>query len=318
MKNLLLILCCVLGMASVKAQINLVENPSFEVHDSCPENQDHVSYALGWNNFGGSPDYFNSCSFNWQFFVPTNWGGYQQAASGNAYCAFDTYAYVANYPNIREFIGGGLSNPMSIGTKYYVSFKISLSLDDTIQTSCATNHIGAMFSTIRYNWQHPVPLTNNPAIYTNTIITDTVGWTTIFGSFVADSSYHYIIIGNFFDDLHTDTLILDSNIVNTCSAYYFLDNVCVSTDSAYSYNYIYTGINEINNPPNISVYPNPADDYINIDFSLLNEPYTITIYDVLGREVFLREKINEPIEHIPIDNINSNILFIQIKYKNQL
>ena len=62
MKNLLLIFCTVLGVASVKGQ-NLVPNPSFELYDTCPNAQDQIEYATGWHKYSEwltTPDYFNA------------------------------------------------------------------------------------------------------------------------------------------------------------------------------------------------------------------------------------------------------------------
>ena len=112
------------------SQINLIQNPGFEIFSQCPTNADQVNYATGWDNYGESPDYFNSCSFS-EFSVPYNWGGYQPAASGNAYCALVTIDPCC--PNIREFIGSQLTAPLSVGTKYFVSFKVCLSIADGIE-----------------------------------------------------------------------------------------------------------------------------------------------------------------------------------------
>ena len=43
-------------------------------------------------------------------------------------------------------------------------------------------------------------ITNNPPVYSNTVSMDTLNWTRVFGSFVADSAYTHILLGNFFAD----------------------------------------------------------------------------------------------------------------------
>ncbi|HTA27790.1 MAG TPA: hypothetical protein VK809_08375, partial [Bacteroidia bacterium] len=133
-KKLLLLLILNSSLIALKAQTNLVQNPSFEIYDTCPKLQDEISYAVGWNHFDGTPDYFNACCpfTTSSFCVPYNWGGYQQAASGVAYSAFGAYSLNYHSNTIREFSGGILSAPLSIGTKYFVSFKVSLSISNQI------------------------------------------------------------------------------------------------------------------------------------------------------------------------------------------
>ncbi len=311
MKNILLVFCFVLYLSFLNAQTNLVPNPSFELYDTCVTSLSQIR-ATGWASARPSPDYFNSCSSSPDVSVPSNFWGYQYPASGNAYAGFaGKYGHVG----VREYLGTQLINPLQVGTKYYISFKVSLSTNVNAQNYCGINKLGVLFSTIHYSDSNLAPICNCAQVYTNNIITDTTNWTMIKGSFVADSNYSFISIGNFFTDLMIDSIQVTGN---ECVAYYYLDNICVSTDSVYSYNYVWTGIEDNINNHVISIYPNPATGQINIDASLLNEPYDIAIYDVLGREVFFKQKIKESIELIPIENINSDILFIQIKYKNKL
>jgi hypothetical protein len=292
MKKLLLLLSfCILhftfcNLNSLKAQ-NLVNNPSFEDYSTCPINSNQVQYSTEWDNFSGSPDYFNSCSINPDFSVPNNWGGYQQAAIGNAYCAFSPYGSpIFGFHNEREFIGGHLSALLNIGIKYYVSFKVSLSLDSAIDVNCASNKIGAMFSTIPYSWNNPTPITNNPQVYTDSIIIDTINWTRIFGSFIADSNYQYIIIGNFFTDSNTDTLIMNSNYY--CNSYYYLDDVCVSADSLTCNPPDAIIDNKLNE--NIEIFPSPANSVLHIATENINN-YSLKIYNITGEMVLQAGKL---------------------------
>jgi hypothetical protein len=59
------------------------------------------------------------------------------------------------------------------------------------------------------------------------VITDTANWTLVSGSFVADSAYRYIVLGNFFDDAHTDTVHFIPG--PSAAAYYLYDAICVSS-----------------------------------------------------------------------------------------
>lgn len=243
-------------------------------------------------------------------------GGYQQPASGNAYCALGTY-FSGSFPNGREFLGRNLSIQLSVGVRYYVSFKINLSISSSIWVNCATNNIGVGFSTVPYHWStNPLSVNNNPKVYSSNIITDTLNWVQIFGSFVADSAYQYIVLGNLFDDSNTDTIVIDSGTTTSCNAYYYIDDVCVSTDSSFAANYIYTGVQEEQLNDNFNIYPNPATDFFSIN-NAVNEPYSLTIYNSIGQLLLEETNISENSKKINIANFNSNLLFINIESNNK-
>jgi hypothetical protein len=296
-----------------------VPNPSFEDTAYCVTSSGDMQAASGWVSYAESPDYFNTCTSNSDVSVPNNWGGYQQPASGDAYCALGTYSSAFGGVNVREFIGSALSAPLSIGTKYFVSFKINLSTSSTIWANCATNNIGVGFSTVPYYWSgNPLSVTNNPKIYCDSIITDTLNWTTIFGSFTADSAYQYIVLGNLFDDANTDTLIVDASAspYPNCFAYYFIDDICVSTDSAFAYNYTYTtGITENDLQAHISVFPNPATDFLNIQKSS-NAPFDVAIYNTVGQLLYAKQNITNKNLQLDISPYNNGLLFIKITSNN--
>lgn len=253
------------------AQVNLVQNPSFEIHSACPTNTGgDVDKATGWDTCHQSADYFNSCGTTTFFQVPKNYFGYQNPAYGNAYCGFYTYDGSSFY---REIIIGQLSIPLTVNQKYYVSFKVSRA-DSSFVIGYSTNKIGINMSTSKIN---NVPINNTATVYSNTVITDTISWTKINGSFTADSSYQYIMIGNFFDDANT-TVVHDGN---GNIAYYFIDEVCISTDSAFTENYT-SGINNYNSESSIEIFPNPANIFFSIR-NISNNP--IKIFNPFGCEI---------------------------------
>ncbi len=296
------------------AQQNLVLNPSFEDTISCPFGPGEVIKSNNWASYRGSPDYMNSCNSD-MVSVPNNWGGYQQAASGNAYAAFATYATKIINNNAREFVGGKLYSPLTIGTKYFVSFKVALSLDVDLQANCASSKLGAAFSTVPHNEFNPAPINNDPQVYTNAIITDTLNWTRIFGSFVSDSVYQYVMIGNFFDDNNTDTLILDGD--TWCNAsYYFLDDICVSTDSLYTAQYNYVGVDLGRIESCFKIYPNPAS-YLTTIENPFHEPYSLKVMNGLGQTLLEIAKIEDQKFKLDISSLENGLLHLVIQNKNK-
>ena len=259
---------------------NLVVNPSFEIYTACPDNTGGDVYkATGWDTCKGTPDYFNTCASFSYFQVPINTLGFQYPAYGNAYCGFYTYDASSFY---RECIIGSLTTPLTVSQKYFVSFKVSCA-DSNFIVSYATNKLGVRMST---TLQHDVPINNQAHFYTNTIITDTSGWTRLSGSFIADSTYQYIMLGNFFDDTNTSTFNFQSGNIG----YYYVDEVCLSTDSLYSSNYV-TGINENDHLNKINIYPNPASSILHIN-GLGQKSSVIKVFDSFGREI-TKEETNQ-------------------------
>jgi hypothetical protein len=297
---------------------NLVINPSFEQFDTCPDNLYQINRAIGWHTSKNTPDFFNVCSTDtfpsgqYMVSVPSNGFGYRTPASGNAYTGLSAGTL---FSGAREYISSQLLTQLQPGTKYYMSYRVSLAGQANPNNRCGINKLGMLFSTIQFNNLSNAPVCDCAQVAFDSVITDTLNWSRITGSFVADSSYTFINIGRFAYDSSTNVVQV---LGSSCIAYYYIDDICVSTDSAYSYNYIWTEINENILKPEISIFPNPAIDFINIKFPFLSETYSITIYDIFGREVYFNPKVINEVEHIPIKDNHSNLLFIRIASKNHI
>lgn len=298
MKNVKLIKICFLFAIAVMLQIkivtaqNLVPNPSFEEYIACPE-YFHQTYLVNdWIININSADYFNKCSVQSEISIPINNNGFQDTPNSecNAYMGIVTYHGFMN--NNREYFGTILNTPLLIYQQYYISFKVSLANN----SSFATDKLGVLFTNENFeNISSAIPfventnLMNNFAhVYSENIISDTNNWVTVKGSFLSDSSYQNIIIGNFFDDENTN--ITNINSLYSLS-YYYIDDVCVSTDSAYCWNYAencnQSTIDNIELQQKVIIFPNPAKNQINVEIQYLNniEKNYLKLYDVYGRLV---------------------------------
>jgi len=258
---------------------NLVPNPGFEQYTICPVGFSEISSYLLWDSYSESPDYFNTCSTNANISPPNSYPGFQYPQSGDAYTGFCPFH--SQFQNTRELIGAQLLSPLVVGQKYFISFYINSGGQH--QATIATNKMGVKFSTVPYSFSNPAPINNTAHFYTDSIITDTAKWTKISGSFIADSAYSYIMIGNFFDDANTDTLNLATT--NNNYAYYYIEDVCVSIDSLYCENWL--GVKEQNvNKEEITIYPNPCKNELNVKYNNVpNEQITISIINIFGKVV---------------------------------
>ena len=219
------------------AQINLVPNPSFEEYTNCPNSGNRVVYLKDWDLDFNTSDFYHECS-TISYSIPNNVYGNQCASTGNAYSGLYPYTFVLQADR-REYIGGKLSDTLTIGIKYYVTFKVSLAEI----SPCSINNFGMKFLTENlidsnaytpYILLPPVYVDNIAQVTHSSIISNSVEWTIIRGSFIADSSYINFLIGNFYSIPNIDSIVQPS--WPTCQSYYYLDDVCISTDSLFCEN----------------------------------------------------------------------------------
>lgn len=309
---LFLFLLAIAQGVTLQAQ-NLVPNGSFEQYSSCPNGGSQITNSIGWLPFSGTPDYFDSCSAPGGFSVPSNFAAYRYAADGGAYCVLQSYidgdSVYSNYE--REIVGRQLSTPMVTGQKYYVSFKVNLILNSVVGANLATNKLGALFSTVPYSNtdSSTIPPVNNFAhIYTDSVINDTLNWTMISGSFISDSAYNYISIGNFFK-YQNISIITHLSTPWVPTAGYFIDDIRVSTDSAFTV----TNIQLTNKSNDLSIYPNPTTGIIKLKTSNDFYKYALTVFNVFGQVVYTSE-LNES-ENIDLRFLENGLYNIILKNK---
>ncbi|MBK9148093.1 MAG: T9SS type A sorting domain-containing protein [Flavobacteriales bacterium] len=276
---------CLLFVAAPRcAAQNLVPNHSFEERDSCLEVNTAYTVEtgpLGWFSAGGTGDYFLSCipygGFNG---VPLSSWAFQYPQDGECYLGVITYIQSTG---IREYFMIQLAQPLVPGQMYYASFYASPTWGGPQpQMYLASSHIGMLFTTQPRHWSNadPWPTGGNFAhVYHPWLITDTVGWTLVSGSFVADSAYQYLMIGNHFDNAMTDTLHF-ADFPWDPRAHTLIDNVCVTADSKGCP--LALGVEEPGMDA-VVLFPNPASTEIALSGVPLGS--RIRIHDALGRLV---------------------------------
>lgn len=304
MKNLLLVLLLFILSLSSQAQQNLVPNPSFEDTVYCPFGTNQMDACSNWMNFGNSPDYFNTCTgfggppFNYGF-------GYQYTHTGNAMAGLATYRRPnsPSGPNYREFIGTRIISTLIVGQKYFFSFNANFSSQIPVAIACSK--IGLRLSTVLFDSCCPPPINNFAHLYTDSVLSDSTLWIKLSGSFIADSAYQFLAIGNFFDDFHTDTLRI-GNIPDY--SYYYIDDVCVSSDSIY--NETWTSLNVFFANPTFNIFPNPSSEFININSNFKFN--LIEIYNLLGEKV---KNLNVPSLNnfcLDVSNCANGLYFVKV------
>ena len=302
MKYLILLILLFNFFSPTLAQINLVPNPSFEDTVYCPFGLGQMDASKGWFSYRESPDYYNSCNL-YNTSVPNANFGYQLANSGSAFIGVIAF-HKNNSPvghNYREYAGIELIAPAQVGTKYYFSFYAVLA---ERYTGFACNNLGLRLFTNSYSLSNPAPLDNFSHLKFDSLLTDSINWHRVSGSFIADSAYQYVCIGNFNDNLNTDTLIVTSF---QTTAYYFIDDICVTTDSLY--NETWTGLPDIEHSE-ISIWPNPVQDYF--QYKSNDKIKTIEVYDSRGK-LIKSEQVNSMEGRINIGVLSEGIYFASFR-----
>lgn len=311
MKNILYSLFMVLIFSQkIQAQNNLVPNPSFEDTVFCPSGLNQIYASEHWLNFGNTPDYYNACETSGMN-VPNSNFGFQYAHTGVAYAGIIPWRIPTSPdgPNYREFFGTQLTQTLTLDEKYFFSFFVNYSYYHPFQ-AMTCNKLGLRFSTVPFDECCPPPINNFAHLHTDSILSDTTAWVKLSGSFLADSNYSYVIIGNFFDDFHTDTLSLSQF---PDSPYYYIDDVCVTTDS--TFNQVWTSIITFSeNKSSLNVFPNPAIDKLNISSNEIIEE--IQLLDLLGKIIFFK-KVKQKVVTIHFNDISPAFYLLRTRTKNK-
>lgn len=212
------------ALGSLVSAQNLVPNPSFETYSSCPNSSSQVNYATPWNTAQNSPEYLNSCSASIYADVPTNYFGFQNANTGQAYMGGLFYgSFAGSYlADLREHLYVPLTSPLVVGQTYYLSFYVNL-VDNS---EYAINRMGMQFCS---SYNASFPLNNTAHLYSSSVIADKTNWVNVTGSMVATTAFNAVMVGNFFNDANTTVTFVGSSVDIGYNAYYFIDDVYVST-----------------------------------------------------------------------------------------
>jgi hypothetical protein len=271
---------------------NLVQNPSFEFHDNDPGTYGNgsVSKAFYWFNDGpGTSDYFHSDFNNIYSRVPVNECGTQIPHSGDAYAGIYTCEHTS-VPNVRDYIRNQLASPLIAGNVYQISFYASLADNCVIATS-----FGAKLSVSPITTFNGFLMLTTEDIHANTL-TDKQNWTLVTGTYTASGGEQFLTIGSFFDDLHSDTMHLDSGYL---FSYYYIDDVSVTLAGT-------AGIDS-HTGTDLLIFPNPVSASLSLK---INGRKQITILNNVGAVV--KSQTLNPNESLNVEDLAPGSYLLQI------
>jgi len=240
--KLLLLIVFITMSYSTHGQVNYVKNGGFEQYSRCPYSFDQIKFAINWqpidtinhppvDSFGSpncTPEYCNTCDSNYGYAsVPANALFYHYPHIGNGMASVGMYSdesFPTSYK--RDYLQGHLYKPLKANQSYCVTFFVVLDS----KSEYSVNHIGAYFDNgiIDTTQNCGLPQTTHiPQVQTLNVISDTLNWTKIEGSFIATGTETYITIGNFYDKAHTSAVPFLPGINNSNGAAYLVDDVSV-------------------------------------------------------------------------------------------
>ncbi len=240
----------------VKSQ-NLALNCSFEKMTNL--NCWYPILAMdNWSTISSSDGFTTMCPYSSGSGIPNNWFGHCYPIHGTACAGLATLALPYNG---KEYLTQNFMTPLIAGNSYYVSFYALKSS----RTRIATEKLGILFTV---NPPPPVASTGNivgtPQVENqNGFMTDTVNWTKIEGSFIAQGGENHLTIGNFNINALTDTLQTGTTnpyVQDDGTAYYFIDSISVYESSTITNTNYYFKNNTFN------IFPNPSNGNFSVQY----------------------------------------------------
>lgn len=222
MKNILFLIC--LLTKAVSWSQNLIDNGDFESYSSLPTNVMQSNLCVGWTKCnqggGGTPDYFHTNGTG-LVHLPNAFYATIQPHSGNAIMGIIAYHGVST--DYREYIAHALSVPFIVGQTYELTYFVSNGVYNGNYGGSACNNLGVAFTMGEPQQIGTSPMSFiSPQLVENSLIYDT-SWTQLNYTFVADSAYDHIVLGNFQSNTNTQIQNIENNSIDL--AYYFVDDV---------------------------------------------------------------------------------------------
>lgn len=228
--------CILIIFTNVKGQqvANYITNGGFEQVYSCTGFDQSINNSKGWRSIDSSilgPLMLNTICYS---SVPHNGLTFQWPHNGNNHVqtSFLCQPPQCNPTSNRGYFRNRLKSNLINGKSYCVKAYVNVSNP----SSYGISNIGFFFvnNSIDTITKFKIPLTyitpqvENP---TSNILTDTLNWVPITGTFVANGTEKHCVIGNFKSDAATTKTLINSSSLPTIGCDILIDDVsCIPID----------------------------------------------------------------------------------------
>lgn len=218
------------------AQIaNYVNNGSFEECGNCSTWVSGPYYAKYWDSIDTTKTKATYALFSelppiQQ--VPYNGFAWQWPKTGRNYIINGIYLFPNTPQSKRTYARNTLKQTLQTGKTYCVKFYWSV----TNQSSCGVDGLGAYFGD---NTLDTITKSDSPITYlmpqvqnpTGNMLTDTLNWTLFTGTFTANGTEKYMMIGNYKTDAATNSIVINPTNLPTKFTDILYDDVsCIDVD----------------------------------------------------------------------------------------
>jgi outer membrane protein OmpA-like peptidoglycan-associated protein len=228
------------GLMAQDAGPNLVNNGGFEELSKPVTTWDQLNRATGWSNANqGSVDVYSKDARPNTVGIPDGLMGTGVAAfEGEHFAGFVAYKddqqrnwkrfwsgkeepFAPAYQKYAEYLETALNAPLTAGQKYDVTFHVKLSNG----SDRAVSGIGAYLSQVEIKANHRHYLQEKPQVSIATVVNDKQNWTEVKGTFTADGTEKYLVIGAFPNGGYQTAKAIEG--ADSQRAYYYIDGVSV-------------------------------------------------------------------------------------------
>jgi outer membrane protein OmpA-like peptidoglycan-associated protein len=227
--------------ASLMAQgPELVKNGGFEDIGKPVKTWNELSHATGWSNANaGSVDLYSKDARHGTVGIPDGlMGSGASAFEGEHFAGFVAYKddqrpnwkrllngkedpFRPAYQKYSEYLETALAGPLTAGQKYDVVFRVKLSSG----SDRAVSGIGAYLSPTELEYHHRHYLQEKPQVSITKIVDDKQNWTEVKGTFTADGTEKYLVLGAFPNGGFETKKVIEGP--DNQRAYYYIDGVSV-------------------------------------------------------------------------------------------
>ncbi len=246
MKKIIIIILLLFIIANFCIGQNLVLNPSFEIHDTCPYYANQIEFSKYWGfgaEYSCSSEYYNKCMLGSFIAVPyiLKVANEIEPHTSNAFAGILTYYYgsFVNAHNYREAVSSKLLTNLDSNRNYCVSFYVKFAgywfPQFNVKISYAINKVGALICPDSIIYSQPgdsqIVALDPQIIHSGNVLKDSINWIKISGSFISQGNEKWIHIANFSPDDSTQLFLLPNLTSFEDSAlfqsYYLIDDVAV-------------------------------------------------------------------------------------------